>query len=139
MAMQPPDYRIFSRQLRSDMTLLVYGSMFASEAASLIRNSLLVSPSFPRGTVVLATGDGREYEDQHGFLSTLKTLHYYGYAIEVMSWQHSLNHELRAWASNIGRVIVLDDFYSELTFVEGGRKVITVNQLNRKLARRRLI
>lgn len=95
----------------------------------------LLDPAVERGTIVLATGDGNGFADKRGFIRTLSILHAYGFQIEVMSWRHSFNGMLREWADQYGRVIELDDFYHELTFVEGRRRSTTPYQLNRKLAR----
>jgi NYN domain len=80
------------------------------------------------GTIVLASGDA-------GFIEPLDIMRRRGYKIEVMSWQHSLSRSLHQWATEHGRVVLLDDFYHELTFVQGERFAHPVSVLNRKLAR----
>ncbi len=45
----------------------------------------------PRGTVVLATGDGNGHELDEGFIPALQAVHEAGFAVEVMSWAaHSI-------------------------------------------------
>ena len=71
--------------------------------------------------IVLATGDGNGYEDDRGFVSTLKLLRSHGYQIEVLAWEHSLSQKLKEWALDHGHVHLLDQLFAELTFVEGRR------------------
>ena len=82
----------------------------------------LLHPDVERGVVVLATGDGNGHQSGEGFLPVLDMLLLGGHSIEVMSWRHSFNSELRAWAAEHGRVIELDDHYLQLTFIDGGRR-----------------
>jgi hypothetical protein len=98
----------------------------------------LLDHSVERGTVVLATGDGNGYADKRGFIQTLSILHAHHFKIEVMSWKHSLNGTLRDWAKQNGRIIELDDFYRDLTFVEGYRSAEPSQFLSNKLARLRI-
>lgn len=56
-----------------------------------------------------------------GLLPALEDLHRAGFGIEVMSWKHSFNSDLRAWAVVHGEAIELDAHVREPTFVEGGR------------------
>ncbi len=89
----------------------------------------------PRGTVVLATGDGNGHELDEGFIPALQAVHEAGFAVEVMSWGRSFNCHLRSWAKNNGKAIVLDAFYPEITFVEGGRRVRPLGNIFKKLAK----
>ena len=92
----------------------------------------------PPGVVALATGDGAGHKLGEGFLPTLQYLHECGFSIEVLSWEHSFNRELRSWVETHGRAIVLDPFYEELTFIDGGRSALPRHLLNKKLAAKRL-
>jgi hypothetical protein len=95
----------------------------------------LVRREVERGTVVLATGDGNGWSEQKGFIRTLSILRQQGFEIEVMSWRDSFNHQLRTWAEQNGRAIELDNFYHDLTFVEGRRQASPPHLMRRKLAR----
>lgn len=99
----------------------------------------LITSGRPKGSVVLATGDGAGHHRGEGFLDALATAYRAGFAIEVMSWRHSFNEALRDWAITHGRVIELDDYYHDLTFVQGGRRATSKYQLSRKLARNGIV
>jgi hypothetical protein len=92
----------------------------------------------PRGIVVLATGDGAGSVEGRGFLPVLQQLSESGFDIEVMSWEHSFHGKLRNWAESHGRAIVLDPFYKDLTFIDGGRNASSVNEIYKKVALHRL-
>ena len=94
----------------------------------------LQAHSVPRGIVVLATGDGAGSAEGRGFLPVLQQLSESGFDIEVMSWEHSFHGKLRDWAESHGRAIVLDPFYKDLTFIDGGRNASSVNALYKKVA-----
>jgi hypothetical protein len=74
-----------------------------------------------RGIVALATGDGNGHRRGEGFLPALQDLHEEGFSIELMSWRDSCNPTLQNWASSYGTVVELDDWFHELTFINGGR------------------
>jgi hypothetical protein len=99
----------------------------------------LLKPNVVRGHVVLASGDGAGHQEGCGFLPALQALHMGGYSIEVLSWEHSINRELRNWSESNGRVVILDPFYKDITFIQGGRKPSGLNHLHRKMAKLRLI
>jgi hypothetical protein len=99
----------------------------------------LTKKSNERGTVVLATGDGAAASESDGFKSVLENLLEHGYLIELMSWHGSVNFNLRNWAERHGRYIELDDFYNEITFIDGGRQASSLHLVNRKIARKGLI
>jgi len=92
-----------------------------------------------KGVVVLATGDGNRSTNRSGFIETLATLQDYGFEIEVMSWGHSLSEELNRWVRTTGRVIELDSYYNDITFLCRGRLPTPLHQLSRKLIRRGMI
>jgi len=99
----------------------------------------LTKKSNERGTVVLATGDGAASSENDGFKSVLENLLEHGYSIELMSWRSSINFELRCWVEKHGSYMELDDFYKEITFIDGGRQASSLHLLNRKIARSGLI
>ena len=73
------------------------------------------------GIVALLTGDGAGYLDGAGFHSTLERMHKRGWRIEILSWAHSCNQRMRAWAQGHGVFVPLDDFYDAITFMEPSR------------------
>lgn len=99
----------------------------------------LTKCSFQRGTVVLATGDGAGGSQNEGFLNVLENLLEHGYSIELFSWRRTLNHELRGWVERYGRFVELDDFYPDITFIDGGREATGSHILNRKIAKKGLV
>ena len=99
----------------------------------------LLAPGVERGIVALATGDGNGFADNQGFVEALSTLHSYGFEIEVLSWRHSLSSVLREWAIENGRLILLDDYFMDLTFVEGRRQATSLSQLSTKMIRNGLV
>ena len=71
------------------------------------------------GIAVLLTGDGDGYlEDVH---RTLERMHARGWRVEILSWTHSANPRMRAWAEENGLFVALDDFYEAITFLEPSR------------------
>lgn len=99
----------------------------------------LTKSSHQRGTVVLATGDGAVGSHKEGFQSVLENLLEHGYSIELFSWRRTLNQVLRGWVERHGRYIELDDFYSDITFIDGGRQATETHILNRKIAKKGLV
>jgi hypothetical protein len=98
----------------------------------------LLYDDVPLGTIVLATGDGNGSQENRGFVKTLKIMRQNGFSVEVMSWRHSLSSDLRDWSAENGKIIELDAFYEDLTFVPGCRAVTPTHQLLKKLARLRM-
>jgi hypothetical protein len=76
------------------------------------------------GTIILATGDGKGYYQEDGFLYDLEGFVEDGWGIELLSWEHSCHRKLREFAENRGRFISLDAHYDQITFVKGGRVVM---------------
>ncbi len=74
------------------------------------------------GIVVLLTGDGAGYVEGAGFHSTLTRLHMKGWRIEVLSWAHSCNRNMRKWVEEHGIFVPLDDFYDSVTFTIPSRE-----------------
>ena len=73
------------------------------------------------GIVVLLTGDGAGYLEGSGFHSTLERMHKRGWRVEILSWAHSTNQRMRAWAEANGKFVALDDYYEAITFMEPSR------------------
>lgn len=99
----------------------------------------LITSGRPKGTVVLATGDGAGHHRGEGFLEALAAAYRAGFAIEVMSWRHSFNEALKDWAVTHGRAIELDDYYHDLTFIQGGRQATPIYKLSSKMARNGIV
>ena len=70
------------------------------------------------GIVVLLTGDGSGFTDGVGFYADLRRMRSRGWRVEVLSWRHSCNHQMREWAEEEGVFVALDDFYDSITFLE---------------------
>jgi hypothetical protein len=83
---------------------------------------------------VLMTGDGAGYDDGVGFHADLERMHAAGWAIEVISWRKSCKRTLREWATQVGVFIALDDYYDQVTFLEGHRVVKPLDLSKRALA-----
>lgn len=75
------------------------------------------------GTIVLATGDGKGYYQEEGFLYDVENFVQDGWAIELLSWEHSCHRRLREFVENHGTFISLDQYYDQITFIKGGRVV----------------
>ena len=75
------------------------------------------------GTVVLATGDGKGYYKEDGFLYDVESFLNDGWQIEIMSWEHSCHRKLKEFAEARGEFICLDDYYDSITFIKNGRVV----------------
>ena len=70
------------------------------------------------GIVVLLTGDGSGFADGVGFYADLRRMRSRGWRVEVLSWRHSCNRQMREWSEEEGIFIALDDFYDSVTFLE---------------------
>jgi hypothetical protein len=75
------------------------------------------------GTIVLATGDGKGYQSEEGFLYDIEGFVKDGWALEVLSWEHSCHTKLRDFAKAHGKFISLDSYYNQITFIRRGRIV----------------
>lgn len=71
------------------------------------------------GTAVLLTGDGSGFADGAGFHADLKRMRDRGWAVEVLSRRHSCARRMREWAEENGAFVALDDYYENVTFLEG--------------------
>lgn len=78
------------------------------------------------GTIVLATGDGKGYFKEEGFLYDVEGFVNDGWGVEVASWDHCCHGELKKFALTHGKYIKLDDLYEKISFVKGGRIVSKV-------------
>lgn len=75
------------------------------------------------GVIILATGDGKGYDQEDGFLYDLEGFVEDGWSIELLSWEHSCHRRLRAFAEENGEFIPLDQYYEQITFIVDGRLV----------------
>jgi hypothetical protein len=75
------------------------------------------------GAIVLATGDGKGYYQEDGFLYDVENFVGDGWELEVLSWEHSCHNKLRSFAEENGRFISLDQYYNQISFIKGGRIV----------------
>lgn len=83
---------------------------------------------------VLLTGDGKGSEDGIGFLADLKRMYSAYWGVEVLSWEHSCNRELREWVEKKGVFINLNDYYKSVTFLQGSRVASELSLVSRKKA-----
>ena len=94
------------------------------------------------GIVALLTGDGAGYAEGRGFHRTLERMHRRGWRVEVLSWAHSCNRDLRRWAEANGVFVPLDDHYETITFREPSRPghefALARDQAPLDLSRRRM-
>lgn len=87
---------------------------------------------------VLMTGDGRGYDDRIGFHADLERMYQSGWGVEVLSWRSHCRRALRDWTNQHGAFVALDDYYDQVTFLEGGRFSNALNIASRPIARARL-
>lgn len=73
-------------------------------------------------TIALLTGDGAGINSGEGFLADAQRLAARGWRFEVYSWDIACHDQLRTFAKENGRYIKLEDYYMNITFLEGGRK-----------------
>lgn len=83
---------------------------------------------------VLLTGDGKGNEEGVGFLADLKRMYSAYWGVEVLSWEHSCNRELREWVEKHGVFVNLNDYYMSVTFLEGSRVASKLSLVSRKKA-----
>ncbi|MBI5773561.1 MAG: hypothetical protein HZA89_07450 [Verrucomicrobia bacterium] len=79
------------------------------------------------GTIVLATGDGKGYHREEGFLYDIEGFVADGWQLEVASWEHACHKKLREFAEKHGKFISLDQHYYEVSFIRNGRIVQPLN------------
>jgi len=75
------------------------------------------------GVIALATGDGKGYHVEEGFLYDVEGFVQDGWGLEVYSWEHSCHGKLKEFAEQHGKFVSLDPYYEQITFVQGGRRV----------------
>ena len=73
-------------------------------------------------TVALLTGDGAGINSGEGFLADAKRLRSRGWDFEVYSWDIACHSELRSFATEHGKYFKLEDYYDNITFIQGGRR-----------------
>jgi hypothetical protein len=74
----------------------------------------------PPETISLLSGDGSGHEYGMGFFSDVKRLHSRGWRIEIVAWRDNCARVMREWAEANGVFIDLGEFYSKVTFLQGG-------------------
>lgn len=72
--------------------------------------------------VALLTGDGAGINSGEGFLADAKRLATRGWKFEVYSWDVACHRMLRDFATTNGQYFKLEDYYNNITFIEGGRR-----------------
>lgn len=72
------------------------------------------------GIVVLLSGDGAGYLEGDGFHRVLEQMHAKGWRIELLSWMHSCNSNMRQWVEKHGAFVPLDKFYEAVTSLKYG-------------------
>lgn len=86
--------------------------------------------------MVLGTGDGAGWLQRRGFLPAVDAAKRLGWAVEGVAWSASANRTMAGWFEQVGGAFVdLDDHYSSVTFIEGGRIVRPVLLTRRPFAR----
>ena len=76
------------------------------------------------GTIALLTGDGAGINSGKGFLADAERLSKRGWKFEVYSWDIACHAQLKEFAKKHGKYIKLEDYYQNITFLEGGRKAV---------------
>lgn len=82
------------------------------------------------GVIILCTGDGKGYYNDQGFLYDVEGFLKDGWNIEILSWTHSCHGKMKQFAEDNGLFIPLEEFYSSITFIQGGRRALPVNLNN---------
>lgn len=90
------------------------------------------------GVAVLLTGDGAGYDTGAGFHADLERMHKKGWGVEVISWEHSCNKRLKAWAQANGVFVPLDKHFDQITF-SGTRRQQRVSLVHRGKAMPRAV
>ncbi len=73
-------------------------------------------------TVALLTGDGAGINAGEGFLADAIRLASRGWKFEVYSWDAACHGQLKKFAEENGKYIKLEEYYENVTFVQGGRR-----------------
>ncbi len=73
-------------------------------------------------TVALLTGDGAGINSGEGFLADAQRLAARGWNFEVYSWDASCHKQLKDFAEQNGKYVMLENYYDNITFIEGGRR-----------------
>ncbi len=89
----------------------------------------------PPGIAVLLTGDGKGSTEGVGFLADFQRMRRRGWSVELLAWRRTCNVELREWAASEGTFTDLEDYYSEITFLENERVAKPLKVRNRTVVR----
>lgn len=74
-------------------------------------------------TIALLTGDGAGINSGQGFLADAKRISERGWKFEVYSWDSACHSLLKKFAEENGKFVNLEDYYENITFIKGRRKV----------------
>ncbi len=95
---------------------------------------LRVLADYPPQVAILLTGDGAGFADGVGFKSDIERMKKNQWGIEVIAWDISCSSELKRYAEEKGVYIKLEDYYKQITFLEGTRRPIPLNLTHRPKA-----
>ncbi|MBK1634881.1 NYN domain-containing protein [Rhodovulum adriaticum] len=87
---------------------------------------------YPPETLVLLTGDGKGADEGVGFFADAQRLHKIGWSVEVVAWRDNCARQMREWTEENGVFVDLGDFYTEVTFLEGGDRNASVLDLTKR-------
>jgi hypothetical protein len=137
----PPDLKVWaSLEGKTGARLELFergnatGTEQAVDAALQVQMLRALADEAAPAVAVLLTGDGAGYESGVGFYADLERMAKKGWGIEVLSWEHSCNKQLRKWATKAGVFVPLDKHYDQITFIERGRAVTPRTLISRKMA-----
>lgn len=135
----PPEHRDLWDRMKNDIgiapELYERGGMTGTEQGldQCLQTHMLrafADESAPQ-VAVLLTGDGAGYDVGSGFHADLERLHRDGWGVELLAWDLSCRRKLKEWAGQAGIYVPLEEFYDNITFIEGGRSSGPLN-LNRR-------
>ena len=78
----------------------------------------------PPETLALLSGNGHTSEFESSFPGLVERALHAGWEVEIYSWESSMNHKIYnpiLRASNRAKYIKLDDYYSNITFIQDRR------------------
>jgi hypothetical protein len=136
----PPELQDLWKKLRAtgvELELFERGEESGTEQAvdqALQVHMLRALVDQPPGVAVLLTGDGAGYKEGKGFHADLERMHKRGWGVEVLSWEHSCNERLKAWAKANGVFVALDSFYDSITYVKGIRPARKLGSKHRQVS-----
>ena len=81
---------------------------------------------------MLLTGDGAGYMEGRGFFADLERMYKRGWGVELLAWDRFCNRHLREWVQEHGVYIKLEDWYKNVTFREGGARIVQPFSVDRR-------